>query len=204
MTALTTATALSLVLQCAPALKQPEQRVMLAIMTHESALQPYTIHVNRDRAGSRPEKTYTLETEAAAVAVAQALQREGRSFDAGLAQVTTANWPRLGVTAETVFEPCRNVAAGAAVFQAGLPVADRIALSLYNTGDPFAGASNGYISAVERQSRPVAADLAPAPASGAAQPSEPNWNVSAEAEADRQSRSQTALLDFGSSEAAHQ
>src|SRR3546814_15029492 len=37
------------------------------------------------------------------------------SFDAGLMQINSANFARLGLTPETVFDPCTNLRAGAHV-----------------------------------------------------------------------------------------
>lgn len=63
----------------------------------------------------------------------------------------------LGLTWDTVFEPCTNIAAaGAVIFgnyhsvSAGLHPqrALRIALSMYNTGSQSRGFSNGYVGRV--------------------------------------------------------
>lgn len=63
--------------------------VMVGIAQHESGLDPTIIHRN-------PNGT----------------------FDVGLAQVNSANFGWLGLTMETALDPCRNIAAGAAVLLA--------------------------------------------------------------------------------------
>ncbi len=93
-----------------------------------------------------------------AVAMARWLDAHGYNFDAGLAQVNSANLARLGLDASNVFEPCRNLRAAATVLDecgerarasglAGAP-AWVATLSCYNTGDLSRGIRNGYAAAV--------------------------------------------------------
>jgi hypothetical protein len=59
-------------------------------------------------------------------AVAFVLAHRGDSIDAGILQINTMNWPRLGLTPGSVFDPQANVCAGLQILKEGL--------SVYNTG----------------------------------------------------------------------
>lgn len=90
--------------------------------------------------------------------MARWLATHGYNFDAGLAQVNSANFARLGLDARSVFEPCANLRAAAVVLEecdarargAGLRgnAARAAALSCYNTGHLSRGIRNGYAGAV--------------------------------------------------------
>jgi hypothetical protein len=69
-------------------------------------------------------------------------------------QINSANLARLGLTLESAFDPCKSVAAGAAVLAGGYAggathegqqSALRVAISKYNTGDAQRGLANGYV-----------------------------------------------------------
>src|SRR5919198_1943573 len=93
-----------------------------------------------------------------AVAMARWLAAHGYNFDEGLAQVNSANLARLGLDVTTVFEPCANLRAAAAVLDEcreharanGLSGRGTVAaaLSCYNTGHLTRGAQMGYVAAV--------------------------------------------------------
>lgn len=93
-----------------------------------------------------------------AVAMARWLLERGYNFDAGLAQVNSANLARLGLDAVRVFEPCANLQAASRVLEECHGRArDRFGeseraldatLSCYNTGDFTRGVRNGYVAAV--------------------------------------------------------
>lgn len=128
---------------------------------------------------------------AQAIGIARFYVAKGYSVDLGLGQINSRNMKALGLTWDTVFEPCTNIAAAGAVISgnyhsvsAGLHPqrALRIALSMYNTGSQSRGFSNGYVGRVVGNAgfsdsiRPVAVKitaLTPAdagkPASAAAQ-----------------------------------
>ncbi|WP_017162355.1 lytic transglycosylase domain-containing protein, partial [Xanthomonas phaseoli] len=91
-----------------------------------------------------------------AAKLARQMIAKGYSVDLGLMQVNSRNLGWLGYTVEEMFEPCKNIRAGAEVlrrayYQAirthgeGQP-ALRVALSLYNTGDMQRGFRNGYVA----------------------------------------------------------
>lgn len=59
--------------------------------------------------------------------------------DWGLMQINETNFHWLGLTPETVLDPCTNIAAGAKAL---------MAYSAYNTGSPTKGFGNGYVQKV--------------------------------------------------------
>lgn len=137
---------------CAPEVA-PE--MLAGIARVESRLDPFAIH---DNATGR---SYWPRDKAEAIRIAVPLFAAGHSIDAGLMGINAGNWRWLGLDAETVFDPCRNIRAGATVLTA---------LSRYNTGSPTRGFRNGYVASVVAAGRtlpPVsvhrAAPVAPAP-----------------------------------------
>lgn len=98
-----------------------------------------------------------------AVAMAAWLAAHGYDFDAGLAQVNSANLARLGLDTSSVFEPCANLRAASRVLDECHDHALRrwydeeramtAALSCYNTGDFTRGVKNGYVGAVRAAAR---------------------------------------------------
>ena len=158
-----TATAmLALASQCAPTVA-PE--TVLAIIQTESSGEQFALNVN---GGKQPAR----QTNAAdAAATASRYVAAGYSVDLGLGQINSRNMRWLGLTWETVFDPCTNVAALARVLttnynsvKAGRDpqTALRVALSMYNTGSQTRGFRNGYVAKVLRN-----AGVAQSAASGA-------------------------------------
>lgn len=98
---------------------------------------------------------------AEAVALAKDLIARGHTVSLGLAQINDRNLARMGLTVEEVFEPCRNVAAGAAIltsfYEDAVKVhgqgtrALRAALSAYNSGSFVRGEAEGYVDLVYKQ-----------------------------------------------------
>jgi len=142
--------------------------VLGAIIAVESKGDPYALNVNGDVELVRAPGDYEQ-----AVAMARWLERHGYSFDAGLAQVNSTNFAWLGLTVESVFEPCTNLRAAARVLEECQERATvrfgpgrralAAAVSCYNTGDFARGVLNGYVGAVLASAagalatRPVAA-----------------------------------------------
>lgn len=93
-----------------------------------------------------------------AIRWARYLQREGFEFDAGPAQVHSTNFARYGLTVETVFDPCKNIAAGARILtdcyaRAYVRYRDQAraltaAISCYQSGNFETGFSTGYVQKV--------------------------------------------------------
>lgn len=143
------ATVLAVLLQSCAANIAPA--TMMAIIQVESEGDPYRIGVNSGGSLQRQPAN-----AADASATARGLLRKGANFDAGMMQINSANFARLGVTAETVFDPCTNLRAGAFLLAdnysrarvAGHVDPLRAALSEYNTGSRAKGLSNGYVRKV--------------------------------------------------------
>ena len=88
--------------QCAPTIA-PE--TVLAIIQTESSGDPFALNVN----GSRQPVRQSNAADAAATA--RRYVAAGYSVDLGLGQINSRNMRWLGLTWETVFDPCTNIAA---------------------------------------------------------------------------------------------
>jgi type IV secretion system protein VirB1 len=177
--------ALSLVLlaqlaaSCPAAPIVPPDRVAVTAKT-ESGLQTTALHDNTSG------RSYLPASAAEAVALATALHAQGHSLDAGAMQVNDANWSRLGLTAETVFDPRANVCAGMTVLAEAYAVERRVSCH-YNTGGTEC--RNGYPERIEAARvqlglPPAAAPAAapPVPAVPPGPPPPPSWDVWAQAD----------------------
>ena len=136
--------------QCAPSVA-PE--TVLAIIQTESSGEPFALNVNGGRQPARQNNA------ADAAATARRYVAAGYSVDLGLGQINSRNMRWLGLTWDTVFDPCTNVAALARVLTTNYnavsagrdpQTALRVALSMYNTGSQTRGFRNGYVAKVER------------------------------------------------------
>ncbi|WP_343666733.1 lytic transglycosylase domain-containing protein [Paraburkholderia tropica] len=139
--------------QCAP---QVSPSTMAAIVRTESGFNRYAIGVVHGRLARQPV------SEAEAVATVNALERGGWNFSVGLAQVNHTNWPVYGLGERSAFDPCRNLAAGAAILQGCFELARRahartsvdaqsdllVSLSCYASGDFLTGYRTGYVQRV--------------------------------------------------------
>lgn len=93
---------------CAPSV---HPTTLKAVVSTESSWNPYAIGVVAGRLERQPR---SLDE---AIATARELERQGFNFSLGLGQVNRYNLARYGETYETVFDPCRNLQAGAAILQ---------------------------------------------------------------------------------------
>jgi type IV secretion system protein VirB1 len=148
-----TTTLLTLAALCAP---QVHASTVMALVAVESGANPNAIGVVGGALLRQPRH------RAEAVATARALQAAGWNFSVGLGQINVRNFDRLGLTAETAFEPCTNLAALQAVLtecfartgtQASHAVQDqqaalRRALSCYYSGNFSTGFQHGYVGRV--------------------------------------------------------
>lgn len=139
---------LALASQCAQSVA-PE--TVLAIIQTESSGKQFALNVNGGRQPARQSNA------ADAAATARRYVAAGYSVDLGLGQINSRNMRWLGLTWDTVFDPCTNVAALARVLttnynsvKAGRDpqTALRVALSMYNTGSQTRGFRNGYVAKV--------------------------------------------------------
>src|SRR5690606_15443506 len=154
----------ALALTCAPNIHPV---TLNALISHESRAQQYAIGVKRKGKHLRQQPRTLTE----ATAAAQRLIDQGIDFDAGLGQINVRNWAWLGLDSETVFVPCRNLAAAQTVlsecYARALPThkdlqqALRAALSCYNTGNFKRGFTNGYVGKVLAQAGIQVPALAP-------------------------------------------
>ena len=161
------AVVMGLAAQCAP---NVAPATIAAIVQTESRGNELAIGVNG--LGSKVAQPTSV---AQAIEVARFYVAKGYSVDLGLGQINSRNMKALGLTWDTVFEPCTNIAAAGAVIsgnyhsvRAGLHPqrALRIALSMYNTGSRSRGFNNGYVGRVVGNAgisdgiRPVAVKVA--------------------------------------------
>jgi type IV secretion system protein VirB1 len=93
---------LALALACAP---QVHAHTAHALVSVESAFNPWAIGVVGGALVRQPRH------RAEALATAKALQAEGWNFSVGLGQINVGNFERLGLTLDSAFEPCTNLAA---------------------------------------------------------------------------------------------
>jgi type IV secretion system protein VirB1 len=154
---------LALALACAPHVDAGTVEALVAV---ESSHNPHAIGVVGGSLVRQPRQ------RAEAVATAKALRAGGWNFSVGLAQINVRNFERLGLSIETAFDPCANLAGMQAILsecfkrasQRNDPVptdpqlAVREALSCYYSGNFVTGFRHGY---VRRVLTAVARSLAP-------------------------------------------
>jgi len=126
---------------------------LAAVVRHESGFDPLAIGVN-----SKPRRSIRPRSYAEAVVHARKLIAAGVDFDVGYGQINVRNWTWLGVTPETIFDPCVNLAAAQRVLiecyrratstHGHGQTALYAAFSCYNTGNLTAGFKNGYVHKV--------------------------------------------------------
>jgi type IV secretion system protein VirB1 len=157
---------IALAQQCAP---QVSPVTMAAIVRTESGFNPYAIGVVNGRLVRQPASL------GEAVATAHALSAAGWKFSVGLTQVNRANWHAYGLNEQSAFDPCRNLAAGAAILQgcfesaqraqpdtkANSQSALRASLSCFASGNFSAGYRTGYVQRVVNNTRIAAPPSVP-------------------------------------------
>lgn len=142
----------ALALACSP---QVHLTTAYALVSVESAFNPLAIGVVGDSLQRQPRH------RAEALATAQALQAAGRNFSMGLGQINLGNFQRLGLSLESAFEPCSNLAAMQTVLSECFERARRkssrasaeqatlrAALSCYYSGNFTTGFRHGYVGKV--------------------------------------------------------
>jgi type IV secretion system protein VirB1 len=174
------ASVIAMAAACAPGVA-PE--TMAAIVQTESRGDVLAVHDNTER------QSYHPADKAEAIALARQLIGAGHSVDLGIMQVNVGNlgWARLSI--EDAFEPCTNLTAGAMILKS---------YSVFNTGNPRAGFTNGYVRRVltataEQNSPRGQPDAPPAPGNQPPTPAtasgakSPDWNVFPDDQASQQS-----------------
>lgn len=149
---------LALALACAPQVHADTARALVSV---ESAFNPWAIGVVGGALLRQPRN------RAEALATAKALKDGGWNFSVGLGQINVGNFERLGLTVESAFEPCINLAAMQTVLgecfdrASGADsktvdqVALRQALSCYYSGNFATGFRHGYVRKVVVAARAV-------------------------------------------------
>ena len=129
-----------------------------AIIRVESGGNPLAIGVNYG--GGRAQRPRSQDE---AIQIANSLIASGKNIDMGLMQINSANLRRLGLTTETIFDPCTNIRAGTQILSVNYANAVRAhgrteaalkaALSTYNTGNMTRGFRNGYVARYYKNSQ---------------------------------------------------
>lgn len=137
--------------QCAPYV---HPRTMYSVVAKESSFNPYAIAIVGKGRLIRQPRNY-----GEAVATARALVQRGIDFSAGLSQVTYRNFDSFGLTIESAFQVCPNLAAGGRIlsdcFARALPgqrneqVALDAALSCYYSNNFITGFKDGYVQRIK-------------------------------------------------------
>lgn len=142
---------MALVLACAP---QVHTDTATALVRVESSFNPWAIGVVGGALQRQPR------TRSEALATAKALQAGQWNFSVGLGQINVGNFERLGLTLESAFDACTNLAAMQSVLSecfdralkpsapAGSQGALRQALSCYYSGNFSTGFQHGYVQKV--------------------------------------------------------
>lgn len=141
-----------LVAACAPQVHATTAEALVAV---ESGFNPFAIGVVGGALVRQPRH------RAEAIATARALKATGWNFSIGLGQINLANFKRLGLTIESAFEPCANLAAMQTVLAECFDLASRAAssppirqvalrqaLSCYYSGNFATGFRHGYVRKV--------------------------------------------------------
>lgn len=142
----------NLVLVCAPLVHPSTAQAVVAV---ESGFNPYAIGVVNGVLERQPRN------RGEALATANELAAKGWDFSAGLAQINSRNFDRLGLTSDTAFDPCENLRAMQVVLRECFSRAStsdseqsalRKALSCYYSGDFVTGFEHGYVHRVAQVS----------------------------------------------------
>ena len=147
---------IEIIMMCAP---DVAPQTIQEIIRVESKGNPLALHVNRLAGQKSAPKPPPAENAEQAARIALEYIEAGYTVDMGLMQINSTNLSWLGIKLDelsTLFNPCANIAAGAAIltesyeraarqFGKGQP-ALQAALSAYNTGNFINGFSNGYVA----------------------------------------------------------
>ncbi len=144
-------TFIAFVAACAP---QVDIATAHALVAAESSFNAHAIGVVAGSLERQPRN----RTEA--LATVRRLQADGWNYSVGLAQINVRNFERLGLTAQSAFDPCANLAAMQVVLtdcydratrQGTAPQrALRKALSCYYSGNFVTGFEHGYVRRVAK------------------------------------------------------
>jgi type IV secretion system protein VirB1 len=143
---------LALIMACAPNVAPSTIKEIVRV---ESGYNPVALNVNK-RNGIGYPLPKKIKSTREAVRASHAAIAAGHTVDMGYMQINSSNLKKLGYTVEDMFDPCKNLAAGAKILEnaylealrkyGNQQAALRAALSIYNTGDHRRGFSNGYVA----------------------------------------------------------
>lgn len=153
--------------ECAPSVAP---QTLLAVASVESGFSPHAIGVVGGRLSRQPKGLPE------AISTALTLRAQGVRFSAGLMQIYVGNWSAHQLDHESVFDPCANLRAAAAILGSCYARASsarrteqgalRDALSCYYSNNFVTGYSHGYVqkvvAAAFQVSRPDVSDSSPA------------------------------------------
>lgn len=146
-------TLLALAMACAP---QVHPATVRAIVGVESSFNAYAIGVVGGALVRQPR------SRAEALATIEALHAAGWNYSVGLGQINVGNFARLGLTAATALDPCKNLTALQSVLVecharastgSEPQTALRRALSCYYSGNFTTGLRHGYVARVVSTAR---------------------------------------------------
>ena len=136
--------------QCAP---DVHISTLSAVVRHESAFNPLAIGIN-----AKPHRSIRPKSQEEAIEAVRELMAKGVDFDVGYGQINVRNWKWLGVTPDSIFDPCVNLASAQRVLVNCYQRAAKLhgpgqnalyaAFSCYNTGNLTSGFTNGYVGKV--------------------------------------------------------
>ena len=142
----------TLIQECAPFV---DQSLMRAIIHAESSGYPWSLADAGEAGRPWSERRGKVRSIASAdrehaEAAANRLISQGHIVAIGLAQVSSRNLARFGLTPAQSFDPCTNVRTGARILAEAMALTPDIegALSIYNTGNAVDGIANGYVDRV--------------------------------------------------------
>ena len=142
--------------QCAPSVSVD---TLSAIVKTESSFNPFAIGIV---GGDEIKQPQSLQE---AVFIATKLATKNKSFSVGLGQINSANFEKLKVTAEELFDPCKNLQAVATILgQCYIAMSspnkspEKVlsdALSCYYSGNSKTGYEHGYVDRVISNAPPI-------------------------------------------------
>ncbi|WGM09138.1 lytic transglycosylase domain-containing protein [Arsenophonus nasoniae] len=155
------AAALSLLIsQCAPDVSPETIKTIIQV---ESGGNPYVVANVTDKTSHR------FNSEKEAINFIDKLQHQGKKYSAGLMQIYVENFKHYPLTNKTVFNPCQNIKAGAAILKKCFlqakkgnidnQTAIRKAMSCYYSGNFTRGFKNekdgkSYVQRIEEKILP--------------------------------------------------
>jgi type IV secretion system protein VirB1 len=132
--------------------------VIQKITTVETRQKPYSIGFRIVKDGKDYRLPSAPKTLIDAQYTARWLYDHGYKFDAGIAQINSTNFARLGLTPESIFDPCTNLAASGKILKEFFISAKfkipneqdalKAAIRAYNSGKFSSAAGQQYLNKI--------------------------------------------------------